>query len=254
MAFVLRRSLLAGALATALAGRVRGEPWPLRFVVGNSWVEPYAEFEGATLVGGLMFELMQAIASEAGARAEFVKLPAARADAALMAGSVDVHCLSSQQWRRSTDEWPHQEPLHLGPPMWVVEDVLAARADHGAIDLDAERGLQVGTVRGYRYGAKLEALFAARHLVREDATTLEQMLRKVSLGRSACAIVDRLVLLAYNRRQPPGERLVVVRSLRQTQTHCRLGRRADLPLQAVLAAMQRVVENGELQRLAARYR
>lgn len=241
---------LAAGLVPVLARAGTGaqEQQVLRFAMGQSWAAPYVELDGQTPVGGLMFELMQAIAREAGARAEFVLLPSMRVDAALDTGEVDLHCLISPLWYSQP-----LDPDRLGPPMVILEDVLAARAGTAPLDLAAQRGLRVGTVLGYRYG-ELDPLFADGRLVREDAPNQQRLLEKLSRGRSAVAVVDRLVLAAYNRGIPAGERLSVLRSLSRTPTHCMLGKRADLPVKQVRAALERLVARGDVRRLMARYR
>lgn len=240
---------LTAAVAAPAWAAVEAPKPVLRFVVGESWTSPYIELGPNGPVGGLMFELAQAIAREMGAQAEFVSLPSLRVDAAMDSGAADLHCLISPQWFGQHP--PAAE--RLGPPMIVLEDVLAAPAGTAPIDLEAQRGLRVGTVLGYRYGA-LEPLFADGRLVREEAPSQRRMLEKLSRGRSTVAIVDRLALAAYNRGLPAADRLVALRSLSQTPTHCMFGNRPDLPTQPLRAALDRLVARGEVRRLVARYR
>ena len=242
-------ALLASGVP-AWAGAAVGAARPvLRFIVGESWTSPYIELGPNGPVGGLMFELAQAIAGEMGAQAEFVSLPSLRVDAALDTGAADLHCLISPQWFGGHP--PAAE--RFGPPMIVLEDVLAAPAGTAPIDLEAQRGLRVGTVLGYRYGA-LEPLFADGRLVREEAPSQRRMLEKLARGRSAVAIVDRLALAAFNRGLPEARRLVALRSLSQTPTQCLFGNRPDLPTQPLHAALERLVKRGDVRRLVARYR
>lgn len=220
----------------------------LRFAVGETWAPPYIELKGGQPVGGLMLELMQAIARAAGARAVYVPLPALRVDAALADGEVDLHCLISPQWLAEPPP-----AARLGPVMVVLEDVLAAMPGTAPVPLEDQPGLRVGTVLGYRYGP-LDALFAEGRLVREDAPSQQRMLDKLSRGRTSVAVVDRLVLAHFNRSLPPARRLVVLRSLRQTPTQCLLGTRLPLPTERLQLALNRVLARGEFKRILARYR
>jgi len=223
----------------------------LRFAVGQSWASPLIELRDGRPVAGLMFELMEAIADAAGARPRYVLLPSKRVDAALDEGEVDMHCLISPAWLDvplPAERW--------GPPMVVLEDVLVAPARNhrpAPIELDKQQGLRVGTVLGYRYD-KLDALFAAGRLTREDGLNQAQMLAKLASGRTEVGVVDRLVMAQYNRSHASADQLVALQTLSRTTTHCQLARQTALPAAQLRAALQRVVDSGALRRLLARYR
>lgn len=243
-----RRRWVCGLAGWVLVGAAQGaESGVLRFAVGDSWAPPYIEISRGRPTGGLMFELMEAIAAGAGLRAEYRRLPAQRVDQALASGEVDLHCLISPKW------YEHPPAAdRLGPPMVVLDDVLVAPPDSPPQDLK-QHGLRVGTVLGYRY-ADLEPLFAAGRLRREDAPSQAKVLEKLSRGRSDVAVVDRLVLAHFNRGMPAAQRLVAQRLLSQTVTHCLFGARTDLPVERVRAALEGMVARGEVRRLMARYR
>jgi polar amino acid transport system substrate-binding protein len=250
----VRRQCVAGGLAwlaRPLAAHAQAGQAPratLRFAVGETWAPPYIELREGHPVGGLMFELMEAIARAAGARAEYRLLPAQRVEAAIEAGEVDLHCLISPKW------YDQPQPAErMGPPMVVLEDVLAAPAGTPPLELTEQHGLRVGTVLGYRY-AELEPLFLDGRLLREEALNQQLLLEKLARGRSPVAVVDRLVLAAFNRAQPPGKQLVVLQALGQTITHCLISPHASLPVQTLRAALKATVDRGELLRLMARYR
>jgi polar amino acid transport system substrate-binding protein len=223
----------------------------LRFALGQSWASPLIELQAGRPVGGLMFELMEAIAQAAGAEARYVALPSKRVDLALAGGEVDLHCLVSPDWLAQplpAERW--------GPPMVELEDVVAvlvARAASAPADLAAQRGLSVGTVLGYSYPA-LQAAFDAGRLRREDAVNQTQTLAKLAGGRTDVAVVDRMVMVEFNRSQPPAARLVVAQSLSRAVTHCLLAPNTAMPAAQIQAALRRVAEGGELRRLLARYR
>lgn len=242
---------LAGVLAL-WAGLAGAQAAPtLRFIVGEDWAAPYLTLREGHPVGGLAFELMEAVAHAAGARPEYLMLPPKRTQAALHAGEADLMCMMSPKWLG--------QPLpraRLGPPMVVLEDVLALPPGASVgkpLDLSAQRGLRVGTVLGYRY-QELAPHFDAGHLVREDAASQQNLLDKLARGRTEAAVVDRLALAQFNRGRPPAETLPALQVVSQTVTHCMLGGKTQLSQRQLQAALRAVVDRGELARLMQRYR
>ncbi|MFG6489328.1 substrate-binding periplasmic protein [Roseateles sp. BYS78W] len=241
--------LVAGAWLAAVQAAPAEKP-VLRFIVGEDWAPPYLELRGGRPVGGLAFELMEQVARAADARPVYVMLPPKRTQPALHAGQADLMCMMAPKWV--------VEPLgsdRVGPPMVVLEDVLAVGRGGltRPLDLAAQRGLRVGTVLGYHY-QELGPLFDAGQLVRDDAVTQQGVLEKLARGRTPAAVVDRLVLAQYNRGHPPAEALRPLQVVSQTVTHCLLGGTTQLPAARLQQALRAVVERGDVARLVQRYR
>ena len=248
------KSLLKGLVGSLAlwAGLSGAQTAPtLRFIVGEDWAPPYLTLKDGHPVGGLAFELMEAVARAADAHPSYLLLPPKRTQAALHAGEADLMCMMSPKWVAQ----PMQRD-RVGPPMVVVEDVLAVAPGPDAVkplDLAAQRGLRVGTVLGYRY-AELGPHFDAGHLAREDAATQQGVLEKLARGRTDAAVVDRFVLAQFNRDRAPGDKLQARQVVAQTVTHCLLGGRTQLPPARLQQALRTVAERGELARLLQRYR
>lgn len=239
-----------GAAVAAPEGGTDNRP-VLRFIVGEDWAPPYLELRAGRPVGGLAFELMEAVARAADAQPAYLMLPPKRTQPALHAGQADLMCMMSPNWLA--------QPVsaeRIGPDMVVLQDMLAVRPGTGdgkPLDLAAQRGLRVGTVLGYRY-AELGPLFDDGHLVREDAATQQGVLEKLARGRAQAAVVDRLVLAQHNRSQPATERPQALQVVSETVTHCLLGGTTQLPARRLQLALRAVVERGDIARLVQRYR
>ncbi|MDR7331631.1 transporter substrate-binding domain-containing protein [Roseateles asaccharophilus] len=248
----MRRWLAALLLACSGVGAARAdEPPALRFIVGQDWAWPYLELRDGRPVGGLAFDLMERVARAADARAAYLVLPPKRTQPALHAGEADLMCMMSPKWVAE-----RMAPERVGPPLVVLEDVLAVlpgKAAASPLDLRAQRGLRVGTVLGYHYH-ELGPLFDAGQLLRDDASTQQAVLDKLARGRTQAAVVDRLVLAQYNRGRPAAEALRASQVVSQTVTHCLLGGRTQLPAARLHQALRVVAERAELARLLQRYR
>ena len=70
----------------------------VRFSVAESWSMPLVRIEGDQPVEGLVFDLVQALAQEAGVRPEYHVLARLRMQQAMDAGDIDVRCYVSTQW------------------------------------------------------------------------------------------------------------------------------------------------------------
>lgn len=245
----MRRALVVGLLALGLCSLADADE--LRFAVGQTWAPPFAQISEGRLQGGLMFELMEQIAANAGAEARYTLLPAKRVDAALAQGEVDLHCLVSPDWVE-----PAAAPaLRWSVPVLRLEDWLVAPpgAPVKPLDLATQRQLVVGMVLGYNYPTLASALKAKR-LQREDAPTQERLLEKLLRGRTPYAVLNRLVVDDYNRSRPPAERLVPLQQIDVHHTHCLLATRTGIESQRILAAVRKLVESAQLQTILARYR
>lgn len=238
--------VLVAAMVTSVQAKDR-----LRFALGETWAMPFALVDKGRLSGGILYELMLRVAHHAGAEPQFVLLPNKRVDAALAEGAVDLHCLLSPKWFPA----PGPAAERWSVPLLHMDDQLLAAPGGLAdgFDLSSARGQSVGVVLGYRY-PMLEPLFASRQLVREEAVSQQQVLEKLARSRSDFGVANNFVAAWFNSQRPPEQRLQVVRTLEGYDTHCLLSERPRLQAQRILSAVRKVVDQGELKAILARYR
>ncbi|MFJ4066786.1 substrate-binding periplasmic protein [Pseudomonas sp. NPDC089996] len=220
----------------------------LRFSVVESWSMPLVRVEKDQPVEGLVFDLLQALAREAGVRPEYHVLARLRLQQAMDDGDIDVRCYVSTQWfndRPGNFVW--------SIPLIRQRDVLVGRPG----DDDATRPEQlppqaVGTVLGYAYGT-LEPLFAQGRLQREDSRSQQLALQKLQIGRYRHAVSNELSLQWFNQGLPAGERLQVQAVLEEQALGCMVRNDPAIPTQGVLRALVRMKESGEIDRIVQRY-
>lgn len=238
---------MAGLLAWGGVAGLAGAAGSLRFAVGQSWGPPFLERSGTRIVGGLLPDLMTAIAAEMNRRPEFHLLPPVRVERAMEEGSVDLQCLLSPSW------WPAiRDPARWSVPMLRLRDVLVA-APRGPQTMQAvaRRPWTVGTVRGYVYPT-LDAAFAQGRLQRDEALDQQAVLAKLSRGRTALGIVNEYVLQAW-LRQHPGSQLRIVQVVDEVDAHCLFSAKPQVPLAQMQTAVRRLVSSGRLDALLRRY-
>ncbi|MFT0516972.1 substrate-binding periplasmic protein [Pseudomonas faucium] len=240
------RRLLALLLLWSTHGLA--DPTVLRFSVAESWSMPLVRLENGQPVEGLMFDLIQALAREAGALPEYHVLARLRLQQAMEDGDIDVRCYVSTQWfndRPGNFVW--------SVPLFEQRDVLVGRAgDSGPTRPEQLPEQAIGTVLGYAY-ATLEPLFAQGRLRREDSRSQELALQKLQIGRYRHAVSNELSLQWFNKQLPPEQRLQVLAVLEEQALGCMVRNDPAIPTQGVLRALVRMKESGEIERITRRY-
>lgn len=220
----------------------------LRFSVAESWSMPLIHIEGGQPVEGLLYDLMQAMARETGARPEYHVLARLRLQQAMDDGDIDVRCYVSTLWfndRPGNFVW--------SIPLFVQRDLLVARPADSTPTLPEQLPPQaIGTVLGYTY-TTLEPLFAAGKLHREDSRNQQLALQKLEIGRYRHAVSNQLSLAWFNQRLPAEQRLQAVAVLEEQSLACMVRNDPAIPTQAALRALVRLKQSGEIERITRRY-
>ncbi|MDZ3993075.1 substrate-binding periplasmic protein [Pseudomonas sp. Teo4] len=220
----------------------------LRFSVAESWSMPLIRTEDGQPVEGLLYDLMQAMAREAGARPEYHMLARLRLQQAMDDGDIDVRCYVSTQWfndRPGNFVW--------SIPLFVQRDLLVARpADSAPTRPEQLPPQAIGTVLGYTY-TTLEPLFATGKLHREDSRNQELALQKLEIGRYRHAVSNQLSLGWFNQRLPAEQRLQAVAVLEEQSLGCMVRNDPAIPTQAALRALVRLKQSGAIEQITRRY-
>jgi len=220
----------------------------LRFSVAESWSMPLVRVEGEQPVEGLLFDLMQAIAREVGARPEYHVMARLRLQQAMDDGDIDVRCYVSTQWfndRPGNFVW--------SIPLFHQRDVLVGQPSESRSTRPEQLPQQaIGTVLGYTY-TTLEPLFAQGQLHREDSRSQELALQKLQIGRYRHAVSNELSLQWFNQRLPADQHLRVLAVLEEQALGCMVRNDPVLPTQGVLRALVRMKESGEIERMTRQY-
>jgi polar amino acid transport system substrate-binding protein len=240
-ALLLLLGLLLGRPATGAEER------PLRFSINDSWSMPMVQIEAGQAVGGILFDLQQALAARIGRRAEMLVLPRLRVQQALDDGDIDVRCYVSPTWLGGVSDgyiW--------SLPFMTQRDLLVGR-QAGSIHPEQLRGERVGTVLGFSY-PQLEPLFASGQLHRDDARTQEQVLLKLAAGRYDYAISNELSLHWFNRQHPSDKALQAQAEISREPVACIVRDAPDVPTTAILRAMAQMRQADEFEAILQRYR
>jgi len=246
---MLPRLLLC--LSLLLPGRPAGaaEPKALRMAVIPAWGAPYAIFKDGALVGGIDFDLAQAIGEALHLPVQHVLLPRPRVDAAVAAGEIDLRCHLSPEFTRAPEQYLWSSPL------LELENVLVGHQTAEALSSleQLPRGQALGTVLGFVYPGVDERVADGR-LRRDDTIAIERSLQKLSLNRVPYAIAEQREVSWYQRANP-GHNIAYWRlPLFKAEFRCAVPKspRNDGG-ELMLAAIERLRSSGQIERILARY-
>jgi polar amino acid transport system substrate-binding protein len=246
----LRSALLTMTMVWApLAAQGQQQTEPLRFSASTSWSMPYADVREDRLVGGIVFELTQAIGAALHLPVRYVVLPRKRIESAAQAGELDVRCYFNPAWTQNPGQYLFSNPL------FDASDVLVgARA--GSTPLtelgQLPKGATVGTVLGFLYPA-LDKRFHDHSLLREDAVDQEKVLMKLGRSRTPYAVVNTRVL-AWFKRQSGSEAIADwTLPLERADFYCGVNKSSPHKPQKVVDAINRLKATGEIDRILQGY-
>ena len=212
----------------------------------NSTEMPQGRFERDHLVGGIHYDVGQALAKKLGREARFRVFPRKRVVDELLNGSeADLVCGYLPAWLPGVTAW--SRPF-LPDEQWLLSD----RRVPAPRDLAELSGQRVGTVLGFVYPEMQQLL--GPDFIREDAPDAGANLRKLSLGRMSHAIVGRVQFEYQMRLGAYKLDLHAPLVISSYQSQCGLARRGSVSLAELNKAIAALQAEGALQRILAKYR
>lgn len=220
----------------------------LRISASQAWAPPFGEFQNEQIVGGMVFDIGQALAARMGLTARWVVLPRKRLDAAAAAGEIDVRCYAIPAWVARPELYQFSDTL------LTIDNIVIGRSGMPAIaQIDAIADKPVGTVLGFVYQA-LEPLAQQGRFRRDDAPSQSHVYKKLELGRSDYALGDSLSL-AYHRRQQANSTIAPWRFVFEAiPFQCAILRSSRVPPDDVLTALREIKADKTVDKILARYR
>lgn len=243
---MLLRKLLALLLVWATQS-VAEQP-VLRFSVAESWSMPLVRIEDDQPVEGLVYDLVQALAREAGVRPQYHVMARLRLQEAMNSGDIDVRCYVSTQW---FNDRPGDFVWSI--PLFHQRDVLVGRlGDSNPVAAEQLPPQAIGTVLGYTYPT-LQPLLDQGRLSREDSRSQLLVLQKLQAHRYRHAVSNELSLQWFNQGQPAARQLQVLAVLEEQDLGCMVRNDPAIPTQGLLRALVRLKQTGEIERILQRY-
>ena len=236
------------ALLLVWAAQSAAEQPVLRFSVAESWSMPLVRIEGNQPVEGLVYDLIQALAKEAGVRPQYHVMARLRLQEAMSNGDIDVRCYVSTRW---FNDRPGDFVWSI--PLIHQRDLLVGRVgDSTPIPPEQLPPQAIGTVLGYTYST-LQPLLDQGRLRREDSRSQQLVLQKLQAGRYRHAVSNQLSLQWFNQGLPPEQQLQALAVLEEQELGCMVRNDPAIPTQGLLRALVRMKQSGEIERIVQRF-
>ncbi len=222
----------------------------LRFGINEANPEPYIFRDPTgTIVSGIGIELPSLIARQSGLTPVRLPISRNRIESALRDGTVDVICLVNKKWVSSVKDF------YWSGTMFSTTELLVRR--HDADDIQSLKGLKgqtVGTVTGYSYPPLDEALHSGA-VMREDAPTELNMLKKMLAGRSKYGLIDS-INYDYFLRDPANKSMFASHPLilGTNDVECGVSKKSRVPYEQLAAAFQAIARKKLAEEIVAKYR
>lgn len=215
------------------------------FLVDTSTEMPMAQFKAGQLVGGIHYDLGQALAGAMGRQAVFETRPRHRLVAALDKGSADLVCTYLPQWLAGQFGWSR-------PFFPIVEVLLTSLAAERPRTLSDVAGEPIGTVLGYQYPEFDRVL--GKGFIRDDGPTTEASLSKLALGRMRHAVT---IDYNYRFRLKQGVAPMAVHAplvVKRHLTQCAVSPKGSVHVAEVNAGIAQMLREGRVAEIVAKYR
>ena len=238
-------SLRRIALCCALLSPLFAHSGELVVLVDTGTDMPMARFDNYRLVEGVHKDVGEALAKALGRMPKFLALPRKRIALALNGGEADVLCGYVPEWLNGQFGW--SQPFYP-----QVEVVLSDRAGSRPNTVADLVGHQVGTVFGFSY-PELDRVLG-KDFARADAPSIELNFRKLAAGRLRHMVTMKSWSDYRIKTGEPGLSLHPPLVVTTYMTRCAVSPKGRVDVAEVDNAIARIVKDGTVAAIGARYR
>ncbi len=241
--------LTSRVLITLLAFQNVEAEQNLRFGVTLSATMPDAQFQDEKLVGGIMYDLGQALSKQLAMPVYYVALPRKRIGVEVRAGKADILCENNPKWSEAPEQYVWSEPLFE----WSI--VIFGHNSTPKLNNVANipAGSTISTVLGYHYPA-LDPFFNNGKLTREDAITEQNVILKLNAGRTDYGVSESLVLSWYKKTNPNHHVSPWQLAISSIGSHCAIPLKGKIPSAIIIDALEELKRKGSIENILNKYR
>jgi polar amino acid transport system substrate-binding protein len=217
--------------------------------VNSNYTMPLVEIKnpsmGPELERGILKDIGEAIFSELKIKPVWLLLPKNRVAPSLIAGDVAIICHLNEVWQPKI-----KDDVYWSQPLYTSTNVIVHLGKKPITKIKDLRGERIGTVVNFIY-QKLDDEFTSKKIIREDGTSNETNIQKLTHGRVNYIIMSNLEFNYYNGIYPQLEASDL--KLDSVETKCALSKRANISLAQLNKAIDTIKKNGTLQKILKTY-
>lgn len=220
----------------------------LRAIVSDSNAPPFAIFDTSTLLtAGISKDILQQLIGRSQLELQYLPIPRGRVEQWLLRDDADIACFLNPAWVEQAEQ------LLWSTALFSTRQVIVRRSNSPAIQqLTDLLGKHIGTERGFSY-PELDAMFAQRLLIRDDAISLESNLNRLEKQRiDAVLTVD----LAFQyHQQIHGNTNLTADPLwtKPDAVYCALNPHRPALAKQIQLTLRQMVEDGTIDSILAQY-
>lgn len=218
---------------------------PLAIAIPEGLAAPMLFVKGGSEPTGIVVDISKAIAKELGREAELISLTHYRLHDSLISGRADILCFANPSWGKNADAYNWSKPIFI-----KREVILGPRP--APAEISGFVGKTIGTVLNYLY-PKLDNLFVAKSITREDSYSETANLLKLEKGRLQYVITDETVLDYFKQTHPDIEKNRQRFQLQDYAISCNTGRKSTIKIKDLNRAIERLKNSGRFDQIFKSY-
>lgn len=220
----------------------------LRVAYGQHNNPPYANIENQQLVGGIIKDLMDALAQELNIKVVYKLVSRMREEQQLLNGDIDVVVLSSPVWLANGDQFNWSIPLFMELDQFVV----ATKRPFSINNFNDLKGKRLGTIRGYFYQG-LMPMFEQQLVIRKDVENIGQNFNKLKANRIDAFIDSNILIQYYLKNQGDGEFQVANKVASSHFMQSAFSPAFALNMEEINAALGKMIKSGKIETILKKY-
>ncbi len=194
---------------------------------------------------GIVPAYTEALIKALGKEGSLTLLTRYRLQSYLEEGKVDFLCYTSRAWAEDKDE------VDWSKTLFMKKEVILGPAPMPK-EVTGLDGKTIGTILNYRY-PRLDALFASKHLIREDSSSEDANLNKILKGRISYVVTDEIFLDYYKTRHSSVEKNRDRLFMQEYPIACSVSRKGRVPAKDLNKAIDLIKANGVLKAIFKKY-
>lgn len=201
--------------------------------------------------GGLLKDLGDKLAEHLGTSAQHLTFSRKRLEDSVQSGAADISCYLSPRW---SDHYSKNGLWTIATLPQIERVVVAADKPMPKAVPGDFAGKQVALMLGYHY-ARIQPLFDQKRATRQDFTRVEQLFRAVNKGEADVFISSEAEIVGYlNAHSTMRSRFKVGEdNFTVVKTQCLVSPKSPWHLAKINLALQQMLDDGTLERLAKHY-
>lgn len=194
---------------------------------------------------GILPEYTEALAQAMNRKSTLMLLTRYRLNKYLEQGKADILCYTSRAWAEQKDDFDWSKTLFMKREVIVGPTPMPKHLS----DLEDKT---LGTMLNYLY-PKLDAMFASKRVLREDASSEENNLNKLASNRLSYVVTDEIFLDYYKSRNPKIEEHRDRMFLQEYPISCSISRKGRVKARELNQAIDKLKANGKLEAIFKKY-